>query len=366
MKICFLAPANSIHSYKWIKRFAEKGHEVHWVSIYPLEFPPIEGVTYHEFQHRSWTKDLLKHIIQFRKLVLQIKPDIVHVHSVAVYGTIAALSGFHPLVATAWGSDVLVRGNSFFRKPFVKHVLRQADLVTCDADHMVEAMVNLGVSEDKTRVVYFGVDTGSFSPGKKSPGLSAQLGLGSGPVIISLRSLSPIYDVGSLIQAIPKVAEAFPNITVIIAGTGPSELELRDLASNLGVMKNIQFVGRVENNKLPELLRIADLYVSTSLSDAGIAASTAEAMACGLPGVITDSGENRKWVVDGEGGHVVPVRSPSLLAERIIQLLRDKKFAARCAATNRRTIESRNDYYREMDKMDAIYAELQGSASRTR
>ncbi|HOX22616.1 MAG TPA: glycosyltransferase family 4 protein, partial [Elusimicrobiales bacterium] len=109
------------------------------------------------------------------------------------------------------------------------------------------------------------------------------------------------------------------------------------------------------NNELPDELRSADVYVSTSLSDAGIASSTAEAMSCGLPVVVSDSGENRLWVNDGANGYVVPVRNPKELADKLILLLQDRDLRIKMGQANRKVIKERDDYYREMDKMDKLY-----------
>ncbi len=103
-----------------------------------------------------------------------------------------------------------------------------------------------------------------------------------------------------------------------------------------------------------------DVYVSTSLSDAGLAASTAEAMACGLPVVITDFGDNRKWIEDGESGFIVPLKDPKALAEKIIYLLKNKDIRREFGMRNRKIIEEKNNYYREMEKMENSYIELTG------
>jgi glycosyltransferase involved in cell wall biosynthesis len=105
------------------------------------------------------------------------------------------------------------------------------------------------------------------------------------------------------------------------------------------------------------------VYVSTSRSDAGLAASTAEAMASGLPVVVTDSGENRVWVADGENGFIVPTQAPEMLAERILDLLRRPDVRARWGRANRQIIVERNDYVREMGRMEEIYRTLAGRAA---
>lgn len=125
------------------------------------------------------------------------------------------------------------------------------------------------------------------------------------------------------------------------------------------------FVGYIPNQELPDYLSSMDVYVSTSLSDAGISASTAEAMACGLPVVVTDSGENAAWITDRINGCIVPVSQPERLADGIVYLLEDAGRRREMAALGRQTIQERNDYYVEMDKMQALYAQVVqgGSAS---
>ncbi len=356
MKICFLAPANSVHSYRWIKYFADKGHEVHWISFYPSNFSSIDNVRYYEI---STNRAKIFHaIIQTKKLLKKIKPDILHVHSVALYGMAGTLSSFHPIIATAWGSDVLITGSSLIKKPFVKYVLKKADLITCDADHMIDAMLSLGIDDKKIRLINFGIDTDRFCPEEKNRELREQLGIGDCPAIISLRSLYPVYNVETLVKAVPYVLKEVSDAKFVIVGTGSEEKMLKNLAESLGGSENVRFVGRIANEELPNYLTSMDIYVSTALSDAGIAASTAEAMACGLPVVITDSGENRKWINNDKNGFIIPVKSPKILAEKVIFLIKNNDVRVEFGERGRKIIEEKNNYYVEMEKMESIYVKL--------
>ena len=366
MKICFLAPSNSVHSYRWIRFFVERGHDVHWLSLYRLSLDEyglnlssVRNLSYYEtnppltnifriFPAVKWLRGLLK----------DINPDLLHVHSVGIYGLVATMSGFHPLIATAWGSDVLVGGRSRIKRPFVKYILNRADLITCDADHMIDAMVKLGADKSKMWIIYFGIDTNRFQPAGKDEALMAQLGIAGSQAVISLRNFYPIYDIESLIRAIPLVLKAVPDAKFVIVGSGPEEENIKRLSLSLDVTGSIRFTGQILNTDLPKYLNSADVYVSTSLSDAGIAASTAEAMACGLPVVITDSGENGEWIKDGEGGFLVPVKSLEALAEKIVRLFKDDGFRTAAGAANRKTIMEKNDYYKEMAKMEKICEEI--------
>jgi glycosyltransferase involved in cell wall biosynthesis len=177
-------------------------------------------------------------------------------------------------------------------------------------------------------------------------------------VVISLRSLEPVYDLETLIKAVPTVVKKLPQAIFLIAGEGSQREYLESLANNLGIFNNVKFTGSIPNSQLPDYLTTADVYVSTSLSDAGLSASTAEAMACGLPVVITDSGENRRWVKDGEGGFLIPVRDPESLADRILYLLGNEKTRSRFGERNREIIMERNNYLKEMKRMEGLYKKV--------
>jgi glycosyltransferase involved in cell wall biosynthesis len=280
------------------------------------------------------------------------------VHSVGTYGLAALVAGAHPLIATAWGSDVLFGGRSAFRRPIIQAVLDRAELITCDARHMIKAMEALGTPGAKIKLVYFGVEVDTFRPGIPSDTVRERFGLGQDPVILSLRSLEPVYDVETLVRAAPRVLAEFPRARFMVAGGGSERARLESLASALGAADNLHFIGPIPHPELPALLNATDIYVSTALSDAGIAASTAEAMACGVPVVITNSGENDLWVKDGVDGLLVPGSDPEALADRLIRLLRNEELRRTFAQQGRAVIVERNNYEIEMGKVRDLYLDL--------
>ena len=120
-------------------------------------------------------------------------------------------------------------------------------------------------------------------------------------------TLEPIYDVGTLIKSIPLVLKMIPDAKFIIAGDGEQKEYVMNLAKSLNVFHATRFVGWIPNEELPKYLSSSDVYVSTSISDS-FAVSTLEAMACELAPVITDIGDNKRWIKDGENGFIVPTK----------------------------------------------------------
>ncbi len=362
MKICYIADAASIHTQKWVGYFAEAGHEVHLISITSAECNYPGKVNLYAVKVLPGTRGLnhLLCLTQIKRILRRIDPEILHSHYVADYGFWGAMCGIHPFVVTAWGSDILVRAKaSKLSKWMVKYALRKADLITCDADHLARKIGQLGVNREKIKLIYFGVDTEKFNPSKRDLRLRRELQLGpDSPIVISLRSLNPIYDVESLIKAMPHVLSSIPDATFVIVGEGEQRSYLESLAMSLGVRRNIHFTGRIANENLAEYVASSDVYVSTSLSDGGLAASTAEAMACELPVIITDFGNNRDWVKNGEGGFIVPTKDPIVLAEKIVFLLKHEDVRRKFGKINRRVIEEKNNYRKEMKLMEETYFKL--------
>lgn len=396
MRICFVGNATSIHVQRWAAWFAQNGHDVHIISFWDAE---IKGVTIHHIKllpsilmslknsiarwkslapsgsgaptqkaTRGFRSALMAYFTlisqpvdnwRVRRIVKRMKPDILHGHYVTNYGFYAACSGFHPLVISAWGSDVLLDpGMSRSNRHKVEFTLNKADLITCDGDNSTEAMIKLGIEPEKINRICWGVDADIFSPDKKDGTLLCDLELGGSPVVVSVRSLNPVYDVETLVKVVPLVIAQVPESRFIVGGNGTQAAYLKRLSQSLGIAGNIRFVGEIPPEDMPKYLASADIYVSTALSDGGVSTSTTEAMACELPVVVTDSGDNRRWVKDGVNGFIVPPRSPEAIASKIVYLLHNKDERQRFGRINRRIVIENWNYNKEMAKMEKLYRGL--------
>jgi glycosyltransferase involved in cell wall biosynthesis len=212
---------------------------------------------------------------------------------------------------------------------------------------MQKAMVKMGVEKEKIKIIYFGVDIEKFCPASNAVSQKNR--------IISLRSFEPVYNLEILIKAIPLVLKEISSAKFVLAGKGSEEENLKKLVKESGVEKSVEFVGLISQENLPKYLQESSVYVSTSLSDAGIASSTAEAMACGLPCIITDFGDNKDWIKNNESGFLMPSKDYKFLAEKIIYLLKNPEERVKLAKNARKVIEEKNNYYKEMEKMEKLY-----------
>jgi len=358
MKIAFLAGSNSIHSYKWVKYFSERGHEILWISLAKSIHEPLMGVTYFELQSIKGIGSLISAVFKSRLYVKAFNPDILHIHSVGMYGLVGILCGRKKLVVTPWGSDVIYGKLSPFKRPIIARVFQMASLITCDALHMKSEIEGFGINEKKIKIINFGIDTNRFKSLGRNAEIRNSYNLGDNLTVVSLRNFEPVYDIPSLLNAIPIVLQKFPETKFLIIGRGSLDSELKAHALSLGIEDAVRFIGFVQNDLLPLTLSSMDIYVSSSLSDAGIAASTAEAMACELPAVITDSGENGEWIEDGVNGYLVGIKNPKEMAHAIISLISDREKRFDFGTKGRDLILQRNDYLSEMKKMEELYLKL--------
>lgn len=358
MKICFFASAESIHSVRWIKFFSEK-NEIIWISFarpIPEATDLISSSSKMKFFYLPMIKgasmlfSFISLFLKAKRIIKNELPDIIHSHYAGTYGFVCSLINFHPLVLTAWGSDVLIFPNNYIRKKITRFILSRADLITTDGYNAQEAMIEkLGVKKDKIRFIQFGIDTRIFFPKENSQKIYD---------LISLRSLEPLYDIETLIKAVNIVKKEISEIKYAIAGSGSEEEKLKKLTKELNLEKNINFLGRIGHCNLPKILNDSKIYISTALSDSGLSMSTAEAMACGLPVIISDSSDNKLWIKDFKNGFVVPLKNPEALAEKIIYLLKNNKERNIFGKNNRKIIEEKNNYRKEMEKMEKIYESL--------
>jgi len=353
MKICFLASAASIHSQKWINFFSDLGYDILWISLDSSSVQVEKNITYLEIKGPAFFN-----IFRVRSLISKFNPDILHVHYLGYYALLGIFSDAKCIVATPWGSDVIEGKKSFFKRFVISQILQKSRLITCDAYHMLEEVSAFNVPSEKINIINFGIDTIKFSNKNIEGNALSSLGVTGKQKIISLRGFEPVYDIESLIKSIPIVVFKFPNVQFVLLGRGSLKEEIRSLVKAMSIDDSVFFLGYVDYDDMPNILSSADVYVSTSLSDAGIAASTAEAMSCELPVVITDSGENSRWVDHGENGFLVPNSDPKELAKCIITLLENIELGRSMGKKARKTITDRNDHNVEMKKMQVLYQKL--------
>lgn len=337
-KICYVSPL-SIHSYRWIEAFSQKGYDVFLISdSHAWVAPKITFAPFYKLPALTRTNfplRLVSNYLAMLKILKKIEPDFVHLHAQHHYWPAIASAGF-PFILTTWGTEVLKLPHSnFFRRSLARSVARKARMITVDAKCLKNIWVSIGVPEEKIGVIPFGVDVSLFNPHVDGQPIRRTLEIERNDVVvISTRPFyDDHYDVESLIKAIPFVVRKYQNVKFVIKGVGPLENYLKNLTRKLNVSEYVRFVGLVSFQEVAQYLAAADIYVSSCFIDS-TSVSLLEAMACGLPPVVTDIAGNREWVKNEVNGFLFQPKMPSALAEKVIQLIENpslrKIFGERC------------------------------------
>jgi glycosyltransferase involved in cell wall biosynthesis len=172
-----------------------------------------------------------------------------------------------------------------------------------------------------------------------------------------------MYDIETFIRAAKSVLKLNSEIDFIIVGGGPSTEKLKSYARELGIRQNLTFTGRLDDETFASATNSADIYVSTSPTDGGIAASVAEAMSAGVPVLITNFGDNPKWLRGESAGYLFEPGDDISLAQLILRLAADKELRESMGQVGRAVILSENNAQIETTKVINLYKRIIGDFS---
>ncbi len=357
MRVLYVADAASVHTQRWACALRDLGAEVAVASFRPAS---IEGVAVHRLPTAGLGRaGYLLALPVLRRLSARFRPDVVHAQYLTSYGFLAATAHLHPLVVTAWGSDVLVSPReSRLARFFVGRTLRAADAVTTVAEHMNAAVVALGAPADRVMAVPFGVDTALFRAPAQAPAAAPPLH------IISTRNFAPVYSVHTVVEAARQLHARGVALVLHLVGQGPLAHELRAQVQAAGLQHCTHFHGHVSHPQLVALLGAAHVFVSSALSD-GNNVSLNEAMACGCLPVATDIPANAQWIEQGRNGLLYPPGDAGALAEALQRAGQEAAWRATAAAENRRIVEQRADWQGNVQRMQGLYHRLMAARGKT-
>jgi glycosyltransferase involved in cell wall biosynthesis len=288
------------------------------------------------------------HVHWIRGLARTLRPDVVHAHWMCGYAALAAVAGTSPLVAMAWGSDVLRAGR--VRTAASRLALRRSRVAMADSRALLDRLVELGAPREATVLVNWGVDLDAFAPVDGArPALRKRLGLGPGPLILSPRSLTPVYNPETILAAFGAVAEALPSAQLVLKHMGQAPARLAESG-------RIHVVGHVPYEQMAWYYQAADVCVSIPSSDSS-PRSVWEAMACGCPVVISDLPWVRELITPEREALVVPVEAGAV-ANAIRRVLEDRELADGLSRRGRALAEAHRDRRAEMDRLAEIYRGL--------
>lgn len=220
----------------------------------------------------------------------------------------------------------------FFSKAifWIRPTMRMADCLVVPSGFLEQVFRRFGLM---TVVVPNIIDLARFAP---DAGKSASQS--DAPHIIVTRNLEPIYDIATAIRALAIVKKTLPRVRMTIAGSGPEREKLTKLTQVFDLKGNIEFTGRIDNERMGALYRQADLFVNPSVVD-NMPISILESLASGVPVVTTNVGGIPFLVEHDATALMVPPRDPAAMAAAMLTLLSDPARASRLALAGRNNVQ---------------------------
>lgn len=318
MKILIVSDATSVHTQRWVEALKNSGLEIVLYSIVPYsgDFYKQLEVKCHYFNLFNYKREKkgklypikrhLEAIKDLKKVIKEEKPQILHSHYLTSYSFIAALSGFHPFVVSAWGSDVYIYPKkSPLHAQMLRFILKMADKILSTSHIM--AKETRKYTSRQIEITPFGVDTSHFrkieaeAVQKEEPQTKRKFTVGS------IKTLQSKYGNQYIIKAFATIAKNNPEIdcTLELVGKGPDKEKLEKLAGELGIAEKVKFRGFIPNNQLPQ--EMAKYNVACYMSDSeSFGVSAIEAMACECPVVASDADGFTEVIENGVTGIIVP------------------------------------------------------------
>jgi glycosyltransferase involved in cell wall biosynthesis len=355
MRICFIALGKFTHIGAYLDYFKTAGYDVHFVSLSPS---PERGVPTYNLglgKKYSYTEGKWKYplsMLRARSLIKKLKPDIVHAHYATSCGLTALVSGFHPFVVTAHGSDVTTGIRSPIWRPLLRTIFKHADCINAVSGELRDMIVSLGIPHEKVETLTLGIDTQQFAF-YKHPVISRSRTLR----LISTRRLEEVYDHPTIIKALRILAGKNIDFVMTFVGDGMQRQMLERLAANEGVSHKVTFMGEIENSNLPTILHEHDIYLSASHRD-GTSLCLLEAMAAGLYPVVSDINANTAWLKKGINGLLHRVSDHEDLVRCIISLFDNPQLVSEAVQNNRRLVITKGDRRANMRCLETIYGRL--------
>jgi glycosyltransferase involved in cell wall biosynthesis len=305
--------------------------------------------------------DLLRAVRRLAAELRAIRPDIVHAYLVEPNLLALALKPLFPSTKVVWGIRAsrmdLARYDWFARVNFRLQAFaaRFADRIIVNSQAGRDYHVARGFPAAKCLVIPSGVDTARFKPDRAAGKAKRQAwGIGDDTVLVGLVGrLDPMKDHRTFLEAAALVAREDPATRFVCVGGGaPDEAaELRKLADEYRIGPRVTWAGECDD--MPDVYNALDIACSAS-SGEGFPNAIGEAMACGVPCVVTDVGDSA--ILVGNTGIVVPPNDPQALAEGLSKCKGSLRLAP--AANPRSRIEHDFDVSALVDRTEAALASL--------
>lgn len=367
-RVLYFSRDLTTHDFRFLTSLANTALDVYYLRLekqntssqensLPEKVKILPGLT-DDINNGSENFSLL--VDQLREIIHQVNPDILHTGPIQSCGFLSALTGFSPLITMSWGSDILVDSEKDFLWRWVTdYTLNKTSVLLGDCQVVKMKAIQFGFSENRIVLFPWGIDLRQYQPGKNLQ-FRERLGWADKFVLLSNRSWERLYGVEIVAKAFVAAAQSKPNLRLILLGSGSQKKEITKIFEEAGMIDRVHFGGVVAQKNLPDYLRAADLYLSASFSD-GSSVSLMEALACGLPVLVSDIPGNQEWIDQDRNGWIFETGNVENLKNSILEIYKTQYKLPIISQEARKTAEKKANWEDNFQKLLFAYQLVLGS-----
>ncbi len=294
-------------------------------------------------------------ILRFIRIIEEEKIDLINAHT----GSSHVLAVVSLLFAARKLKVVRTRGD--VRPPkdnlLTKLLYFGTSKFIAAAEFIKNMYKDIGICEEKLITIYQGIDIDKFSSQSKLHSSLFSKGNREKRIGIVGR-LDPVKGHFGFLKAMALVREKISDIEVLVVGKEENvkEIELKHLAKDLSIQRNILFIGYTKN--VPEIMANCAIGVISSVASEATSRVLLEWMAAGKPVVATKIGVIPEIVQDGGTGFLVSPDNPQEMADKIVFLLQNKDRLESMQTLSRKLIEEKFSEEIFIEKTEQVYKEM--------
>lgn len=307
------------------------------------------------FNHISYSTSVY---FELKKMT---RPDIIHAHGI-INIIFCSIIGKHmgiPVVGMLHGSISAYSKIYGLYETFLAMLFKPDHCFVLD-DGSSSPKKFKKLWGDRVTVVCHGIDTDLYRPMEKDRELMAKLGFNESDfIILSSSNLTPVKNIDLAVKSFKKFMELkiISNVYLLIAGGGPIKKELIKLTNKLEIHENVKFLDKLAKDDIVKYISISDVVIATSLYS-NMNRSIQEAMSCGKPVVVFDSGNTRNLIKHKENGILVKSGDLNNFAQSIKLLYESLELRIILGNQARKTILNERSWDERIQKELAIYNQM--------
>jgi len=275
--------------------------------------------------------------IKLSKIILKLKPDIVHCHHPKAH-SIAFLASFFTEIPVL----IVTRRVSFPipKNPGAIFKYGSSTHLIAVSENIKECLVKAKVNPSKISVIYSGTDTERFNPEISGAKIRKEFKIPSSALVIGMvANYSEWKGYKYFLKACKILLDINKNIFILVAGYGTDNYEIKEIAKNLGIGHRLKTLGF--RNDIPDIIASLDVAVNSSIAGEGISGFIREALSMQKFVIATDVGGNSEIVKNYKTGIIVEPRNSQQIADAVKFFINNPEKSKIMGSNGRKLVEEK-------------------------